>query len=100
MTAYVAGNFEIVYDFFEKNMPKAKVMKSESSFLAWIDVREIFANEEEMRDFFIKANLTMVVGSYFVRDGEGFVRINIGCPRATLNEALNRIKNTYEELFC
>ena len=53
-----------------------------------------------MRDFFIKANLTMVVGSYFVRDGEGFVRINIGCPRATLNEALNRIKNTYEELFC
>ena len=100
MTVYVAGNFEIVYDFFEKNMPKAKVMKSESSFLAWIDVREIFANEEEMRDFFIKANLTMVVGSYFVRDGEGFVRINIGCPRATLNEALNRIKNTYEDLFC
>ena len=100
MTAYVAENFEIVYDFFEKNMPKAKVMKSESSFLAWIDVRDIFANEDEMKDFFIKANLTMVVGSYFVRDGEGFVRINIGCPKATLNEALNRIKNTYEELFC
>lgn len=98
MTAYVAENFEIVYKFFEENMPKAKVMKSESSFLAWIDVRDVFKNEDEMREFFIKANLTMVVGSYFVKDGEGFVRINIGCPKSILIEALNRIKNTYKEI--
>lgn len=37
----------------------------------------------------------MVVGSYFVKDGDGFIRIN-GCPRETLNEALNRIKNVYK----
>lgn len=96
MTEYVRENFEIVYDFFEKNIPEAKVMKSDSSFLAWIDVRNLFKNEEEMKDFFIKANLTMVVGSYFVQDGEGFVRINIGCSKTTLNEALNRIKRTYD----
>lgn len=41
----------------------------------------------------------MVVGSYFVKDGEGFIRLNIGCPRATLNEALNRIKETYKKLY-
>ncbi len=38
----------------------------------------------------------MVVGSYFVKDGDGFIRINVGCPRETLNEALNRIKNVYK----
>ncbi len=37
----------------------------------------------------------MVVGSYFVKDGDGFIRINVGCPRETLKEALNRIKNVY-----
>ncbi|WP_300279117.1 MalY/PatB family protein [Peptacetobacter sp.] len=99
MTSYVEENFKLVSKFFEENIPKAKVMDSESSFLAWIDVREIFDNEEEMKKFFIKANLTMVVGSYFVQDGEGFVRINIGCPRSVLEEALSRIKKTYEEIY-
>nr|SUY83217.1 aminotransferas [Clostridioides difficile] len=36
---------------FETNIPKAKVMKSDSSFLAWIDVREVFRNEEESKEF-------------------------------------------------
>ncbi|MDU3369293.1 MAG: hypothetical protein E7F12_15510 [Clostridioides difficile] len=100
MTSYVEENFEIVYDFFETNIPKAKVMKSDSSFLAWIDVREVFRNEEESKEFFRHANLTMVVGSYFVKDGDGFIRINVGCPRETLNEALNRIKKTYISMYC
>lgn len=98
MGEYVEGNFEIVYDFFENNMPKAKVMKSDSSFLAWIDVKDVFENEDEAQVFFKEANVTMVVGSYFVQDGEGFVRLNIGCPRPTLNEALRRIKETYDKL--
>ena len=100
MTDYVESNFEIVYDFFEKYMPKAKVMKSDSSFLAWIDVREVFNDEEESKEFFRNANLTMVIGSYFVKDGEGFIRLNIGCPKETLNEALSRIKETYKSMYC
>lgn len=100
MTNYVENNFEIVYDFFERHIPKAKVMKSDSSFLAWIDVREVFENEEEAKEFFRHANLTMVVGSYFVKDGDGFIRLNIGCPKETLIEALNRIKKTYISMYC
>lgn len=96
MVAYVQSNFDIVYKFFEENMPKAKVMKSESSFLVWIDVKDVFSSEEETKAFFNKANLTMVIGSYFVKDGDGFIRLNIGCPKKTLNEALNRIKQTIE----
>lgn len=94
MIDYVAENMQIVYDFFEK-IPEAKVMPSESSFLAWIDVRDWFKDETEMVAFFTKANLTMVVGSYFVQDGEGFVRLSIGMPRELLLEALGRIEKTY-----
>ena len=94
MIDYVAENMQIVYDVFAE-IPEAKVMPAESSFLAWIDVRDWFKNETDMQEFFRRANLTMVVGSYFVQDGEGFVRLSIGMPRELLLEALGRIKKEY-----
>ena len=72
-------------------------MKSDSSFLAWIDMRDIFKNEEEMQSFFIKANVSMVVGSYFVKDGYGWVRLNIGTQKSILQEALRRIGDTWTQ---
>lgn len=94
MIDYVAENMRIVYDFFAE-IPEAKVMPAESSFLAWIDVRDWFKGEKDMQEFFRRANLTMIVGSYFVQDGEGFVRLSIGMPRELLLEALGRIKKEY-----
>lgn len=99
LTDYIKGNFEIVYDWFEKNMPTAKVMKSDSSFLVWADVSAIFKDEKEMSDFFTQANIAVVVGSYFVQDGLGWVRLNIGTQRSILEEALNRIKCTYDRMY-
>ena len=92
VTQYILGNFEILYEWFEKNMPKAEVMKSEASFLAWINIKNVFKDEVELKKFFYDAKISMVVGSYFVKDGEGFVRLNIGTPRSILLEALNRME--------
>jgi len=96
MIDYVEENMEIIYDFFA-DIPEAKVMPAESSFLAWIDVHNWFKDESEMQGFFQRAKLTMVVGSYFVQDGEGFVRLSIGMPRNLLMEALSRIKKEYNK---
>lgn len=90
-TDYIGENFEIVYKWFNENMPKSKVMKADSSFLVWINIENVFKNEDELKDFFKKANVSMVVGSYFVQDGFGWVRLNIGTQREILLEALNRI---------
>lgn len=100
MISYVEENFEIVYDFFEINILKVKVMKLDFFFLVWIDVREVFRNEEEFKEFFRYVNLIMVVGSYFVKDGDGFICINVGCFREILNEVLNRIKKMYISMYC
>lgn len=97
LTAYIKENFELLYAWFAQHMPKAKVMKAESSFLAWIDMREVFQNEDEMKAFFIKANLSMVVGSYFVKDGEGWVRLNVGTQKAILKEAFTRMEEAYRD---
>lgn len=94
ITDYIHKNFDIVYQWFEKNFSKAKVMKADSSFLVWIDMRDVFVDENEMKDFFKKAEISTVVGSYFVKDGTGWVRLNLGCPKKILNEALRRIGDT------
>lgn len=99
LTDYIEENFEVLYAWFEKHMPKAKVMKADSSFLAWINMREVFKDEKEMKEFFVASNLTMVVGSYFVADGEGWVRLNVGTQRAILTEALHRMEETLKTFF-
>lgn len=94
VTKYIEENFMILYKWIERNMPMAKVMKADSSFLAWINIKDIFKNEDELKEFFKKSNISMVVGSYFVKDGEGWVRLNIGTQREILLEALNRMEKT------
>lgn len=96
LSVYIKQNFELLYSWFDQHMPKAKVMKADSSFLAWIDMRDVFQDEAQMKDFFVQANLTMVVGSYFVADGEGWVRLNVGCQKSILTTALQRMERTLQ----
>ena len=81
-----------------KNMPKIKVMKADSSFLAWLDVSDFFNDEADMTAFFKQARLTTVPGSYFVQNGEGFVRLNLAITQKMLQEVLNRMKEVYDQL--
>ncbi|MGT2950122.1 aminotransferase [Streptococcus cuniculi] len=91
---YIQENMRLLHECFEE-IPEAVIMPAESSFLAWIDVRQLFQNEAEMTAFFKEANLTMVPGSYFVKDGEGFVRLCVALPRDLWLTVLARLKNTY-----
>ena len=95
-TEYIKGNYKLVYDFFEKYLPKAHIMRAEASFLAWIDMRQMFEDEAEIIDFFARVNLTVVKGSYFGKEGYGFARIVIAMNRELLLEVLERLKTSYE----
>lgn len=95
-TEYIKGNYQLVYDFFEKNLPKAQIMRAEASFLAWIDMRQMFEDEAEILDFFARVNLTVVKGSYFGKEGYGFARIVIAMSREVLLEVLERLKTSYD----
>lgn len=91
-TDYIQNNFNVLYDWFQKNLPKAHVMKADGSFLAWIDMRAYFKNEDELKSFFQACDITVVVGSYFVANGEGWVRMNVGTQLSRLKEALSRME--------
>lgn len=92
VTKYIYQNLQLVYEWFKEKMPLAKVMEVEAGYLVWIDMKDIFANEHDMKKFFQQCNLTMVPGSYFVSNGEGWVRINVATSKTILLEALNRIE--------
>jgi len=95
---YLALNIETLEDFVSKQLPEIKVIRPESTFLVWLDCREMGLNDEELNNFFLrKAKVGFNPGVMFGPGGEGFMRMNIGCPKATLVEALEQIKDAFQQ---
>ncbi|TWP27959.1 putative C-S lyase [Apibacter muscae] len=91
---YIEANIEFVDDFLKKNIPQIKAMKPEASFLLWLDCRELNLSQKELTSLFInKSHLALNDGSMFGKEGTGFMRMNVGCPRITLEKALNQLKS-------
>ena len=83
---------------FEKYIPEIRPIRPEGSFLVWLDCREMGMDSQELYDFFLKkAKVGLSDGAAYGPDGVGFERINIGCTKATLETALQRIRKAMEE---
>lgn len=93
LIVYLKNNIEYVDSFFKQNIPQIKVMVPESTFLVWIDCRELGLSGKELSNLFLnKAKVAVNEGSVFGKTGEGFIRMNVGCTLNTLKEALKQIK--------
>ena len=93
---YLAGNIEVLEEFALEHLPKIKVIKPESTFLVWLDCSAMELPDEELNRFFLtKAKVGFNPGIMFGPGGEGFMRMNIGCTRATLVKALEQIKDAF-----
>jgi cysteine-S-conjugate beta-lyase len=88
---YLEANRDFVHDFVRTELPGLSMAKPEGTYLAWIDCRG--ANLENPYEFFLnQARVALSNGAVFGTGGQGFVRLNFGCPRSTLEEALQRMK--------
>lgn len=93
MLKYVEGNIDYVIDYCAKNLPQIKPLRPQASFLLWLDCRGLNMNHEQLNDLFVnKANLALNDGEMFGIGGEGYMRLNVGSPRALLNKAMDRLK--------
>ena len=98
--AYVEDNMDYAIDYIREHMPKIKVRKPEGTFLAWLDVRELLTDGEEVRRFFVEqAKIAVDPGDWFGEAGTGFARMNMACHRSTLEQALTQLRKAYEEKF-
>jgi cystathionine beta-lyase len=91
---YIQGNIDFVSDFLSKHIPQIKPMVPEASFLVWLDCRGLGLSQKELvRLFRDKAHLVLNDGTMFGKEGEGFMRMNVGSPRAVIEKALINLKN-------
>ncbi|WP_163971539.1 MalY/PatB family protein [Oceanobacillus halotolerans] len=83
-----------VTEMFEKNTTKLKVIRSEGTYLLWIDCSRLQLDSKQLKQFMIqKAKVGLNTGVDYGSEGEKFMRINIACPRKTLEDGVNRIIN-------
>ncbi|MCF6148218.1 MAG: putative C-S lyase [Candidatus Kuenenia sp.] len=96
---YLHGNYEFLFDYIVKKIPKIKIIPPEGTYLVWLDCRELGFNPVDLRSFMAKeAKVGLDEGYLFGPGGEGFMRMNIACPRSVLAEALKRIENAVKNL--
>ena len=91
LRVYLCENKKIVYEFIEKEIPDLKVLKSEATYLMWLDCSE---NSSELCNFIReKTGLYISKGVNYKGNGINFMRMNIACPKETLMDGLSRLKN-------
>ncbi len=99
MLEYVEENVRFVEDYCGENIPQVKPWRPQASFLVWLDCRALGLNHKELNELFVKeARLALNDGEMFGKEGAGFMRLNIGCSRATLRLALNRLKEAVNNI--
>lgn len=92
LRAYLDENFRFVGEYLAEHLPKAKYRASEATYLAWVDLSEYFEADENLPLFFAyKAGVLLEGGNMFVQHSDGFIRLNLACPKATVEEGLRRI---------
>ena len=98
MRAYVMDNVRFVDAYLQGHIPQIKVYLPQASFLIWLDCHELGLSQPELVSLFKdKAGLLLNDGSMFGPGGEGFMRMNVGCPRSVLVTALEALKKAIDK---
>lgn len=96
---YLWKNIKYVDNYLKENIPQIKAMIPEASFLIWLDCRELNLSQPDLVSLFIKdAKLALNDGSIFGVGGEGYMRLNIGTPRANVEKAMHNLKAAIDKI--
>jgi len=98
LRVYLTANRDFLVDFVTERLPEIRMTIPDATYLAWLDCNELMKSgriEGSPFDFFLKeAKVAFSDGKIFGKEGEGFVRLNFGCTRATLQKALERVEKS------
>ena len=93
---YLWNNYLFLEEFFQRHLPRVKVMKPEATYLVWLDFSDYGMNDSELIQFATeKAKVGLNNGGRFGRGGDGWLRLNLACPRSILADALERLKEAF-----
>lgn len=93
LLVYLQRNHDYLTEALKKTCPEVKVVPTDSLFLSWLDFRALKMPQAELNDFLlIEAGLWLNDGMSFGSNGRGFMRMNLGCPLATVNKAVIQLE--------
>jgi cystathionine beta-lyase len=95
---YLEANRDYLVDFVANELPCVQMFCPEGTYLGWLDCRDLDIETSPHIFFLEEAKVSLNDGKDFGESGEGFVRLNFGCPRALLEEGLGRMKAAVSRL--
>lgn len=99
--AYLRGNVDLVEEFLARELPQVRFTRPEGTFLCWLDCRALgLPDEELLHRAVMEARVICVPGTWFGPGGEGCLRLNVGCTRANLKTALERLAAALKKGDC
>lgn len=97
MLAYVEDNIRFLEDYCRDHLPLIRPLRPQASFLVWLDCRALGLSHDALVDLFVRrARLALNDGAMFGPGGDGFMRLNVGTPRALLHQALLQLTRALE----
>ena len=96
LKSYLLENVRYVRTFLQEHLPKIKLIEPEGTYLLWLDFREYGLSTEELqRKMLHEAKIWLDEGTMFGEEGAGFMRVNIACPKVTLEKAMEQLKEVF-----
>jgi cystathionine beta-lyase len=89
---YLEANRDFLQEYVDARLPGITMSQTEGTYLAWLDCRQAGIPGNPHQFFLDKARVAVNDGATYGPGGEGFVRLNFGCPRSTLEGALGRME--------
>ena len=97
LISYLDDNLSYCMEYFKSYIPEIKVRKPQGTYLVWLDCRSLNMEGKALHKFMTaQGKIGLNNGMDFGPGGQGFLRINIACPRSTLKEGLHRIKRAVD----
>lgn len=97
LMTYLDGNRSYLAELVQEHLPKAILTPLEATYLGWLDLRAYGYTTAELMGRSARAGVCFTEGTFFGHAGEGFLRINIGCPRRYIEEGILRLRVALED---
>ena len=97
---YLWDNYLLTKDFFLQNFPQFCVIPLEATYLVWIDCSSLQMSSTKIAEALLEdEKIRINEGTLYGQSGEGFIRLNIACPKPVLQEGLNRMKRAFDRIM-
>ena len=94
---YLKDNIDFTENYLKEHIPGISMIRPQASYLIFLDCRALGLPQDELAKLFSeKAHLALNDGTMFGKPGEGFMRLNVGCPRSVLQQALGQLKKAID----